>query len=153
MKMSVGKVLYLLLIGVSITACNPKVDVEVCKQEILQVDEEFSDFSVKHGMKKAFYVFADDSAVMLRENSYPIMGKEAIKQLFSNTNDSGFSLSWKPSFAEVAHSGDLGYTYGIYHYTTPDTITKGTYVSIWKKGLDGKWKYVLDSGNQGLGEE
>jgi len=47
----------------------------------------------------------------------------------------------------------LGYTYGIYQFTTPDTITKGTYVSIWKKGADEKWKYVFDSGNQGLGKD
>jgi len=153
MKLTIGKAIYLLLIGVTITACNSKVDVEACKQAMLKTDQEFSDYSEKHGMKKAFYVFAHDSAVILRENSYPIMGREAIKKRFSQTNDSLFSLSWKPSFAEVAQSGDLGYTYGIYQFTTPDTITKGTYVSIWKKGADEKWKYVFDSGNQGLGKD
>lgn len=153
MKLAVRKVIYLFLIGSCIIACNPRTDLKASKQAILQTDEEFSAYSVKYGMKKAFYVFAHDSAVILRENSYPIMGKEAIKKRFSSANDSVFSLSWKPSFADVAQSGDLGYTYGIYHYTSKDTLMKGTYVSIWKKGADGKWKYVFDSGNQGLGQD
>jgi ketosteroid isomerase-like protein len=28
---------------------------------------------------------------------------------------------------------------------------KGTYISVWKKDAAGNWKYVLDSGNKGIG--
>jgi ketosteroid isomerase-like protein len=31
-----------------------------------------------------------------------------------------------------------------------DTFFAGTYVSIWKKQPDGKWKFILDSGNEGI---
>jgi ketosteroid isomerase-like protein len=34
-----------------------------------------------------------------------------------------------------------------------DTIIYGTYISIWKKQSDGNWKFVLDSGNEGVGKE
>lgn len=152
MKLAVRKVIYLLLIGFSIISCNSTIDMEKYKQEIINVDIEFSDYSIKNGVREVFYAFAHDSAVILRENSYPIVGRENIKKLFAKGNTPGYSLSWKPSFAAVAKSGDLGYTYGIYKYVTPDTIRKGTYVSIWKRGIDSKWKYVFDSGNQGLGE-
>lgn len=30
---------------------------------------------------------------------------------------------------------------------------KGTYVSVWKKDNKGEWKFVLDSGNEGLDEQ
>jgi ketosteroid isomerase-like protein len=30
---------------------------------------------------------------------------------------------------------------------------EGTYVTIWKKGQNGNWKFVLDTGNQGLGKK
>ena len=59
-------------------------------------------------------------------------------------------LTWKPDGGEIATSGDLGFTYGIYKLEMKDTVLKGTYVSIWKKQTDGKWKFVLDSGNEGI---
>ncbi len=63
-------------------------------------------------------------------------------------------MTWKPKGANVAASGDLGYTYGVYeiHTSAQDTVLYGTYVSIWKKQQNGKWKFVLDSGNEGIGE-
>ncbi|MCT4604223.1 MAG: hypothetical protein N4A59_15145 [Marinifilum sp.] len=143
---------YFLVISIALFSCQPMVNIEQSKQEILDADQEFSNYSVTNGMNEAFYAFADDSAVILRKNSYPIVGKEQIQKLFSKRNDSLFTLSWQPSFVDVANSGDLGYTYGIYKLKTADTIMQGTYVSIWKKGADSKWKYVFDSGNQGLGK-
>jgi len=46
----------------------------------------------------------------------------------------------------------MGYTYGIYALALNqnDSLSFGTYVSIWKKQKDGTWKFVLDSGNEGL---
>jgi len=53
--------------------------------------------------------------------------------------------------AEIARSGDLGYTYGNYEFITMDSLQKesktyGNYVTIWKRQADGSWKYVLDGG-------
>jgi ketosteroid isomerase-like protein len=33
-----------------------------------------------------------------------------------------------------------------------DTVIYGTYTSIWKKEKNGKWKFVLDTGNEGIGD-
>jgi ketosteroid isomerase-like protein len=52
--------------------------------------------------------------------------------------------------AEIARSGDLGYSYGIYELILPDTTLRGTYVNIWKKQNNGEWKFVLNSNNAGL---
>ena len=64
-------------------------------------------------------------------------------------NDSAVVLSWEPIGGDVATSGELGYTYGIYELKDSVNVQKGSYVTIWKK-VNGKWKFVLDSGNQGL---
>jgi ketosteroid isomerase-like protein len=152
MKTTIRNINFLLLIGILLSACELSVDLEKSREEILKVDQDFSDYSVQYGVREAFYTFAHDSAVILRENSYPIVGREKIKNLFTKGKTPGVTLSWKPSFADVAKSGELGYTYGVYEYTTPDTTMKGTYVSIWKKRNDQSWKYVFDSGNQGLGD-
>jgi ketosteroid isomerase-like protein len=31
-------------------------------------------------------------------------------------------------------------------------INKGTYLTIWEKQPDGSWKFVVDTGTQGLSE-
>ena len=122
------------------------------KQQLKDTDVEFSNYCLKHGMKKAFYQYASDNAVMLRENSYPIVGRENIRELFEERNENSFEFSWQPIDADVANSGELGYTYGTYKIKTSDTLLEGTYVSIWKQNAKGEWKYVLDSGNEGLGK-
>jgi ketosteroid isomerase-like protein len=72
--------------------------------------------------------------------------------LFSGRTDTTFILSWKPAFEMIAESGELGYTYGYYTRTIKATgvVSRGTYVTIWKKQKDGSWKFVLDTGTEGL---
>lgn len=117
-------------------------------QELQRADQEFADFSRKYGMRKAFLEFIDDEGVMMRDNSMPLRGAPAI-QYISSMNDSSVQLTWEPLGGDIAASGDLGYTYGIYEMKDSAYVQKGTYVTVWKK-KEGKWKFVLDSGNQGL---
>jgi ketosteroid isomerase-like protein len=128
------------------------------KEEIINADKAFSALSEEKGMKHAFLEYASEEVVMLRENSYPLIGKKTMTERFKLFSDTGFILTWEPKFADVAASGDLGYSYGIYTSTSKDeegkpTIEKGTYVSVWKRDHEGDWKFVLDTGNEGLGEQ
>lgn len=121
----------------------------------MDVDRNFSKLSVEKGMNKAFMEYLADDGVLLRPNRMPVVGREKIMELFSRP-DTSFSLSWEPLFADVSVSGDLGYTYGIYkiEMDSPDgspLTTDGTYLSVWKKDDKGRWKFVVDTGNQGLG--
>ena len=118
---------------------------------LLQTDKAFSDMSVEKGMKAAFIEYIDSNGVLLKPNQLPIVGANAIDYLIEQ-NDTGYTLNWQPQYAFVASSADLGYTYGIYalHPNNIDTVIYGTYVSIWQKQGDGKWKFVLDSRNEGI---
>ncbi|MEO8764154.1 MAG: hypothetical protein ABI416_07700 [Ginsengibacter sp.] len=120
-------------------------------EEIIKADEAFSTMSHKAGMKKAFLEYIDNEGILLRSNHPPIIGADAIDFL-SQVNDSSYTLTWSPGGGEIAASADLGYTYGIYKLEMKDTVFRGTYVSIWKRQKDGKWKFVLDSGNEGVAE-
>ncbi|MFA8435471.1 MAG: hypothetical protein ACEPOZ_13205 [Marinifilaceae bacterium] len=122
------------------------------KEELLQVDIDFSALSKANGMNYAFLVYAHPDAVFLRDKAYPLVGKNKIRELFESRGDSGYTLTWSPLYADVASSGELGYSYGIYEMKSGDEISKGTYVSVWKKDKKGQWRWVLDSGNEGLGE-
>lgn len=125
------------------------------KQELINVDNQFSKLSEVRGVNEAFLYYLADDAVLLRSNSFPIIGKEIIKERFFSRPDSGYTLTWKCLYADIAQSGELGYTFGIYEFKALDAqgnpiIGNGTYLSIWKKDQFGNWKLILDTGNEGL---
>jgi ketosteroid isomerase-like protein len=142
----------LIVISAVLASCNEKSNLTEAKQQIIQTDIAFSNMSKAEGMKNAFVQFIDDEGVLLRPNLMPIVGADAIDYL-TQTVDTGFTLTWEPTAARVAKSGDLGYTYGVYTLELKDTVLKGTYINIWEKQPNGKWKLVLDSGNDGISEE
>ena len=131
---------------------EPQADA-FAKMEMMDADRAFSKMSEEKGMKTAFIEYLDSNGVLLRPNHLPIAGADAVDFLIQQ-NDTDYTMSWEPKNGVIAKSGELGYTYGIYALrpSTKDTVIYGTYVSIWKKEKGGRWKYVLDSGNEGLGE-
>ena len=67
--------------------------------------------------------------------------------MLSNPN---LTITWEPEIVEA--SGGLGYTTGPFeiHVKQADgseTITRGRYVTIWRKQADGSWKAAVDIGN------
>ena len=121
---------------------------------LLQADRDFSAMSEKEGMFKAFLFFIADDGVILRDNAYPSKGKNTLREYYAGKSDSSFVLTWEPVCGDISAGKDLGYTYGIYTLRVKSSgeISKGTYVSVWKKQSEGTWKFVLDSGTQGLPE-
>lgn len=141
-----------LIVALLFTSCEEKKQASktISTDEIMNADIAFSDMSRQIGMKKAFLQYIDDEGVLLRPDRLPIIGADAI-DFISVLSDTAYKLSWKPMHAEIAKSGDLGYTYGIYQLKIKDTTLKGTYVNIWKKESDGEWKFVVNSNNPGVG--
>lgn len=134
-----------------------QTDIEKEKEALKQVDIEFSNLSMEKGMNYAFLSYVADDGVLLRPKNYPIEGIEKVKESLGDS-DTSFTLTWSPLFADISESLELGYTYGIYELTIKSkddkpNVQKGTYLTIWKKDKDGKWKFVLDTGNAGLGEK
>lgn len=121
------------------------------KSALLETDRSFSKMSEEKGMKQALMQYIDSKGVLLRPNTVPIVGGEAINYI-SQGNDSSYIMTWEPSGGTVAQSGDLGYTYGVYSLKphNKDTVLYGTYVNVWKKQTDGRWKFVLQTGNEGI---
>jgi ketosteroid isomerase-like protein len=100
--------------------------------------------------------FFDEKGAMLASNAPIADSKEAISTLLT-----GFfalpdlKISWHVDRADVARSGDLGYTSGAYEMTFKDATgkplsDKGKYVTVWKKQKDGTWKVLLDIFNTDL---
>lgn len=129
------------------------IDADKGKQEIKQADIDFSNLSKEKGMRDAFLAYIAGDGVLLRPYMMPVEGFTAVKK-FLDEGNTDFVLTWSPLFADISISGEMGYTYGTYELTYKDekevSVTrKGTYVTIWKKDKEGKWKLVLDTGNPG----
>ena len=119
---------------------------------LLQTDRAFSELSAREGMFRAFLAYIADDGVILRDNEYPSRGKKLLQERFAGRADTSFILTWEPLYEKIAASGELGYTYGLHKTVIRATgeLSQGTYVTIWLKQPDGSWKFVLDTGTDGL---
>ena len=130
---------------------NEKAANAVLKAEIMDADRAFSKLSEQKGLKVAFIEYIDSNGVLLRPNTVPLVEGNAV-DFISRSNDTAFKMTWEPKSASIAASGELGYSYGIYSLkqNDEDSIRYGTYITIWKKQPNGRWKFVLHSGNEGV---
>jgi ketosteroid isomerase-like protein len=147
------KNLTLLIISIILYSCTYKPDIEEIKKELINVDLEFSKLSIEKGKNYAFSYYIHNDGVLLRPDGMPLQGKAALDSLQLNRADTAYTLKWKPMYANASQSGELGYTYGVWLLTTADTSMMGTYATVWKKDEQAKWKFILDMGNDGLGED
>jgi ketosteroid isomerase-like protein len=143
-------IFFILAIGVlfSCSEKKPAANPQVLKD----ADIDFSDYSAKHGLQKAFIEFADDSVVLLKPNRMPIVGKLSMIKNYEGKSDSGVILTWIPAKAVIAESGELGYTYGFWTFVAKSDTSRGTYLTVWKMSSNGQWKFIADTGNEGLGK-
>jgi ketosteroid isomerase-like protein len=105
----------------------------------------FAAHSVREDMRAAFLAAFAEDGVFVRNG-------------WANSNEYQRStaaappivLDWKPVYAEVAASGELGLSTGptkITSKTKPDTPPSyGQYVSVWRREAGGPWKVAVDLG-------
>lgn len=149
-----AKYFYLLLILLIMSSCNDQGNSQ-WEQEVRNTDIEFSNNSKEHGANAAFLEFAAKEVVLLKPNMLPIVGHQNLKEFYRGKSDTAFTLKWAPEFVKVSKSGDLAYTYGFWELIekgNPANTRKGTYLTIWEQQENGQWKFVLDTGNSGLGD-
>lgn len=118
---------------------------------VLATDSLFSILSAEKGTGQAFLGYMDENGSLYPAGENIITGRESIKKHFED-EPPDTRLTWRPLNAEVAISGELGYTSGTYEYRYLDNnghpvYRYGKYVTIWKKQPDGSWKFILDIGN------
>ena len=129
---------------------NAQGKMNAAQKKLLNADQEFSRTSVKKGAAAAFYLYLTDNAMQLPEGSFPIYGKKAI---FDTMMQGNYALSWTPIRAEVAESGELGWTWGnfivvVFKEDGTNSTGFGKYLNIWNKDEDGNWKVAVDMGNK-----
>ena len=99
-----------------------------------------------------FYGSISEDVVLLAPNAPIAKGPDSFGMLFALP---AVALNWHPVSANVAGSGDLGYTYGTYELSFDGPggeriVDNGKYMTVWKKAADGSWKVVADMFNTSL---
>ena len=96
------------------------------------------------GSRDAFLEFSTYDAVMF------LPGPVRVKNHFGFSPRSAELLTWRPLYAEIASSGDLGWTTGPWEWREKPSDSApqatGHYLTIWKQQADSTWKFVLDIG-------
>lgn len=122
-----------------------KVDIDSARAALLQTEREFSLASGKDGVAKAFLAYAAGEIRLFRNNNFPFLNRSEIGRALGAES---VVVAWRPAFADVSRSGDLGYAYGTYEVTNTEgkLSERGNYMRIWKKHK-ATWRVVLDVAN------
>ena len=105
--------------------------------DMVAAERVFAADASARGTRAAFLAALADDGLVLAPG--PSNGQRVWGARPENKN----RLEWAPELAEIAASGDLGYTSGPWRFT-PDGAEKpsgfGHFFTIWRKGANGKWK-------------
>jgi len=88
------------------------------------------------------------NAIVMPPGAPPIVGADAIRADWQGMLDTeGLEVTWEPTEAFVAASGDMAYDYGTATVTTPDgLVSPEKYVVMWVRE-GGEWKAAVDMFN------
>ncbi len=130
------------------TVETPAVDLEAERNAIMAADKSWSE-SV--GDTDEFLSYFADGAYFMPYGA-PLVQGDAIRTTWEHlVSMPGFALEWTATTADVAESGEFGYTIGTFELTSEQDgasmVTVGKYVTVWSKQADGSWKVQVDSFN------
>jgi ketosteroid isomerase-like protein len=113
--------------------------------DIIKSENSFAKAAADMNVKKAFLANLD-SAGRIFNGSKNYNGIAAYSKGAENNNA---LLAWYPTIAQVAATGDIGFTSGPFTYRAKraDTvIAYGYYFTVWKRDKTGQFKVMLDGG-------
>ena len=120
---------------------------------LTKLDDDWSNAAATKDADRVASYYAENG-IAYPPNAPVAVGRDAAKTVWAAYfADPGFiSISWKTLHAEVAKSGDVGFTSGTYEfsYKGPDGkpgMEKGKYLCVWQKQPDGTWKATHDMWN------
>jgi hypothetical protein len=111
---------------------------------LINAEKSFAAYSVAHSTKEAFLKFLDSAGIIF-DNGKPVNGIET----WNKREKRPGVLNWRPQFAEIAESGDFGYTSGPWTFqnnSTDSVVARGQYTTVWHINKNGEWKFLIDLG-------
>lgn len=116
-----------------------KMSAEDNLASLLKADREFFE-GAKAGASFAWQKALSDDARIHRNQMMPVASKTELRSWISKQTA---SVSGEPIKADVALSGDFGYSYGKYELKA-EKVEKGYYARVWKRDAKGNWRIIFD---------
>jgi ketosteroid isomerase-like protein len=125
---------------------------ESAKDAVDRTAQEILDaFEAKDSAKANSY-YAPDAIIATAGRPAAKDGRAVSKAIKDDLTDPNFKMTLAHEKTEVAGSGDLAYRRGSYKITATNPQTKkaenitGTYLTVFRKQVDGSWKVAEDFG-------
>jgi ketosteroid isomerase-like protein len=141
-----------LLMAGSAGGCAQGADQKADVAAIINADADFNQAVADRDLKR-FLSFVGDLATFNGGTPGEVHGRDAVaKDWAPYFEANGPRLTWKPAKGEILGRGDLGYTVGTWERRPASAggqapITRGNYLTVWKKQADGAWRVVFDTGS------
>ena len=129
----------LVLIG-----CEPEPlpDREAALASLVAAERAFSQASVEQGQRTAFLDYLAEGSIIFSPTPTDA------RTVYTERPEAATTLVWHPAFADIAATGDLGYTTGPWTFSdsagTP--LFYGHYVTVWRVQPDSTWRVEIDAG-------
>ena len=132
-----------LALAVSCAARADDVDLTKAVDSLVEAEKGYAKLGAEKGFRAASLANLSDDAVVFA----PRMTNG--KKFWQEAKEDPF-ITWRPIFASIARSAELGYTTGPSEYrnarSDKEPAAFGHFVSIWQKYAKGTWKVVVDVG-------
>jgi len=117
-------------------------------QAMVETERAFAAMSAAQGIRPSFMAFIADDGILFRPMA--VKGKQWMIDHPVPPSEKRPLLSWYPSFAGIARSGDLGFTTGPWEYKNDlhdsKAVAWGHFLTVWKRQANGQWKFAIDLG-------
>jgi len=120
---------------------------------LLERDRAFDAATAERGMD-GFLEFIAPDVTLLPPGEALQHGRDAMRDHWKDLLAQKGMIRWHPVEGQLAASGDLGYTIGLYELHATDAKGQkqdhhGKYLTVWRKDPDGVWRVVSDLGSPG----
>lgn len=130
----------LAVIAATLIATPALADVPVTPAPVVAAERAFAADGYAMGIKAAFLKHSSDTAIVIQPE--PVNAHQSLSET-PDGKPTDPKLEWWPVWAGIAKSGDLGFTTGPYAF---DGKRRGHYFTVWKKQMNGEWKWLFDGG-------
>jgi ketosteroid isomerase-like protein len=121
---------------------------QAARESLLAAESAFATQASQLGTKEAFLANSSPAA-FVAEDGKLLNAQELWTARPAQPNS---RLTWYPVLADVAQSGDIGYTTGPWTMLLNNQPqAAGEYVTVWRKQPDGKWKFAVDMAIERIG--
>src|SRR5687768_2792720 len=117
-------------------------------EDMVKTEQAFSKMAEEKTTREAFMAYIADDGLLFRPGA--VNGKKWMLDHPVPPSDKRPLLAWQPNYAQMAISGDMGFTTGPWEFKGDIKDAKpsgyGHFVTVWKKQGDSSWKWVVDIG-------